>query len=173
MKKVVLLVMALIIASFAGNNVMAQSKIGQEHLIAIGAHYGYGAKPIGNLAGLNVDFNLASSNLRIRANVDGLQAKKPLDDDQMCFGFSANAQYLFLVVDGEANGFYAYPMAGIGMNFNKASNWKGDYGIGFNIGAGIECQISGRLGIYVEGGYEVRFNSDHKPAFRVGVNYAI
>ena len=173
MKKVVLLVLALVIASFATNNAMAQSKIGEAHRVAFGIHYGYGADPIGNLAGLNADYNMISSNLRFRANVDVLQNKKPMDGDNMCFGISANAQYLFPIAVGETNGFYLYPMAGLGMNLNKASNWKGDYGVGFNIGAGAEYQINGRLGIYVEGGYEVRFNSDDKFAFRVGVSYGI
>lgn len=173
MKKVVLLVLALIIASFTGNNVSAQSKVGWEHLIAIGVHYGYGASPLGNLGGLNLDVNLESSNLRFRANVDALQVKKPVDGDNMCFGFSANAQYIFLAVDGEKKGFYVYPLVGVGMNFNKAYNWKGDYGIGFNIGAGAECQISGELGIFAEGCYEMRFNSEHRPAFRIGISYGI
>lgn len=173
MKKVVLLVLALVFASFASNHAMAQSKIGQEHLIAVGIHYGYGAAPIGNLGGLNVDFNSATNNLRLRTNVDALQVKKPTDDDNMCFGVSANAQYLFTVSNKGADGFYIYPMAGIGININKASNWKGDFGIGFNVGAGVEYQISGKFGVFVEGDYEIRFNSDHKPAFRVGFNYAI
>lgn len=173
MKKVFLLVLALVVASFASNNAVAQSKIAKEHLISVGVHYGYGAKPIGNLVGFNLDVNSESSNLRFRANADGLQAKKPLDDDKMCFGFSGNVQYLFLLVDGETNGLYAYPMAGVGFNINKASNWKGDFGIGFNVGAGVEYQINGILGVFVEGGYEVRFNSNHKPAFRVGVSYAL
>lgn len=173
MKKVVLFILASVIVSIASNNAMAQTKIGKEHLIAIGVHYGYGAKPIANLVGFNLDVNFEASNLRIRANADGLQAKKPVEGDNMCFGISGNVQYLFPVAEGEENVFYLYPMAGLGLNFNKASNWKGDYGIGFNIGAGAEYQINGMLGIYVEGGYEVRFNSEHKPAFRVGISYGI
>lgn len=173
MKKVVLLVISLIVAALASNNSMAQTRISQEHLVSIGIHYGYGASPIANLGGANLDFNMASSNLRIRVNADALQVKRPKDDDNICIGFSANAQYLFAVVNKETCAFYLYPMAGVGVNFNKASGWKGDYGIGFNFGAGAEFQINDRFGVYVEGGYEVRFNSEHKPAFRVGFSYAI
>lgn len=170
MKKVVLLVVALVMASFACNNAQAQTRIGKEHVVGLGLHYGYGAAPVANMGGLNVDFNLASNNLRFRVDLDMFQ--RPYKGNSGCYGLSVDAQYLFPMSKGDTDGFYMYPSLGFGYDFNKgASNWNknSEYGIGFNAGLGAEYQLNGRWGIFVEGDYQVRFKSAmNRPCFRIG-----
>ncbi len=175
MKKVFLLVVAMVMASFACQNTQAQTRISKEHVVDLGIHYGYGPAPLCNMGGLNVDFNLKSNNLRFRVDLDALQ--RPVSGQPACLGLSVNAQYLFPMAKDDADGFYFYPSIGFGYEMNKGlSNWnkKGNYGIGFNAGLGFEYQLNDRWGIFVEGDYQVRFkNAAHRPCFRIGFNVSL
>lgn len=175
MKKVVLLVVALVMMSFACNNAQAQTRIGKEHVVDLGLHYGYGPAPLCNMGGLNVDFNMASNNLRFRLDLDMLQ--RPVSGKPGCFGGAFNVQYLFPMAKDDADGFYFYPSLGFGCDFNKGvSGWdnKGNCGIGFNAGLGFEYQMNSRWGIFVEGDYQVRFQSAiHRPCFRIGFEFGL
>ena len=175
MKKVLLLVVAMVMASFACQNTQAQTRIGKEHVVDLGLHYGFGPAPLWNMGGINVDFNLASNNLRFRMDLDVLQ--RPFKGKPGCYGVDVNAQYLFPLAKDDADGFYAYPLLGFACEFNKGvPQWdkKGNYGIGFNAGLGFEYQMNSRWGLFVEGIYQVRFKSAiHRPCFRFGFEFGL
>lgn len=172
MKKVFVLVIALVIASFASYKAEAQTRIGKDHVVALGLHYGYGAAPVANMGGVNVDFNMASNNLRFRLDLDMLQ--RPYKGTQGAYSAALNVQYLFPMAKDDADGFYMYPTLGIVADMHKGlANWKGDYGYGVNAGIGAEYQFNETWGIFVEGNYQVRVKSNNQPVFRIGFEFAL
>lgn len=170
MKKYFLLIVATVAYAFACNNLQAQTRIGKEHLVAAGIHYGYGGGNLANFAGVNADFSSATNNFRVRVDLDALQ--RPTKNSSMCLGGSINAQYLFPLAENDADGFYLYPSLGFCVDMTKNAGWKGDFGIGFNAGGGAEYQINDMWAMFVEGAYQVRFMNEHRVAFQIGFSYA-
>ena len=170
MKKVFLLVVAIVMIAFSGNDAQAQTKIGKEHLFDLGIHYGYGTGVLGNFMGANMDFNFANNNLRIRLDIDALQA--PYKASALCVGLGANVQYLIALSKDDALGLYLYPTLGLGMDFTNALNWPAKFGIGFDAGGGFEWQFAGNWALFLEAVYQVRLINQSHFAPRVGFYYA-
>lgn len=171
MKKLLLLVVTFLMVTFASNSVQAQTRIGKNHVVGIGLHYGYGSGYVGNFMGLNLDFHAATSNFRVRADFDALQ--RPTEKTSIVVGAMVNAQYLFPLVKEDADGFYLYPSLGLGCDYHKAPTWGSkNWGFGFNVGGGAEYQFADRWAFFAEMNYQVRFKNQSHIAPMIGFSVA-
>ena len=173
MKKLVLLVATIFMVTFASNNVQAQTRIGKDHVVDMGIHYGYGSGHLANFMGINLDFNAAKSNFRVRADFDALQ--RPVKDSPMVLGASFNAQYLFPLVKEDADGFYLYPSIGLAGDYHRpASGWgEKNWGFGFNLGGGAEYQFAEKWAFFMEGAYQVRIQNESHVGVMIGFSFAL
>lgn len=171
MKKLFYLLVAVMMVTFAANNVHAQTRIGKEHIVDLGIHYGYGSGRLANFLGLNVDVNAAKTNFRVRASFDAFQ--RAVENSPMVVGAMVNAQYLFPLLKDDANDFYLYPSLGLGCDYHKAPVWGAkNWGLGFNVGGGVEYQYADRWAFFVEVDYQVRFGNESHVAPMIGFSCA-
>ena len=172
MKKLVLLVAAFLMVTFASNNVQAQTRIAKEHVCDMGIHYGYGSGCLANFMGINLDVNAATSNFRVRADFDVLQ--RALENSPLVVGVGINAQYLLPLVKDDADGFYLYPSLGFGADYHKNGVWNGtNWGVGINFGCGAEYQFAERWAFFTEIAYQLRFNNENHVAPMIGFSFAL
>ena len=171
MKKALFVLAAVTMLSLSFSEVNAQTKMGEKHYFSLGLHYGYGVSSVANLGGINFDINGFDNNFRVRVDLDCLQ--RPVGENLMAVGAKADAQYLIPIVSGEKSGFYIYPSVGLGAEAHDISNWSSKQGLGFNAGAGIEYQINGNVGLFVEGAYLYRFGTENYITGMVGIAFGL
>ena len=107
---------------------------------AIGAQFSYGTKAEKFSVGVKGMYNLTDP-IRLEA-----EANYWLIDHSTCLDVQTNIHYLF----GITNSLKFYPLAGVGYSYAKPSGGDGDGDIFFNLGGGIQYDLSSSLSLIGE-----------------------
>lgn len=165
MKKI-LAIAALVFAVLTTAN--AQEKfhgtIMGQNTVTYGVSGGYGTDLLGLFSNVVVDVNVANTNVRFRT-MAGLMEK------WVSPAASVNVQYLVPLFGG----LYIYPTVGVYAELHDKSaclqiNEK-VFSFGGQFGAGLEYQFSEKIGLFVEGGYQVLTPTASRPAVSAGLMF--
>ena len=155
--KRILLVAAVILAACTALRAENTTRIGGDSRVDYGFYYGWNTG-IHNYGMVFFDINAAQSNLRTRVGV-GL-AERFLKKGKYVGlnpNLSLDLQYLLRIADG----FYLYPSVGLyGEAWSKKSRPLGEVNFGAEAGLGLEFQFSERIGLFVQGDYQLMFNKN-------------
>ena len=154
------------------------TRIGRNYQTDYGISLGYGG---GNLAwwgNFVFDVNAAHQNYRTRFEAGGVERWYwPV--------LSVEAQWLLPFCDG----FYFFPSVGVQGELHNTTNWKnaflanhpdatvdpdakwgpGSWGMGINLGGGLEYQINHHIAVFAEGRYSLMYNTNSRWSCNVGV----
>jgi len=144
-----------------------------------GFFYGYGGKALANTGGLVLDINCMNNNYRTRIALEGLER-------WYWGGVSVQAQYLIPVVGG----LYFYPSVGVRGEVHNVDHWREDYcekkgiaydpeaewgpgswGIGGEVGGGLEYQFCPYVALYIEGKYDMLYNTISRWNANIGLTF--
>lgn len=166
MKKILAIAAILFAVAVSANaqdkqhgTIMGQNKVNY------GVTAGVGPKSLlNNFAYAVVDVNVANTNLRFRTEA-GLMER------WVSPAASVNVQYLFPIVGG----LYIYPTVGVYAELHDKSNCLGldekEFSFGGQFGLGLEYQFSEKVGLFVEGGYQVLTPTASRPAVNAGLMF--
>lgn len=193
MKKTILLAALLVAAmtvSFAQENQTKNGKkenkesnwhgtrIGREYQTDYGLTLGYGNQNLGFWGAFVFDVNAAHQNYRTRFMLGGVERWYwPM--------LTVDAQWLLPFCDG----FYFYPSVGVqgelhnvdrwtnmylaqhpDVTVDPESNWgPGSWGIGLNVGGGLEYQINSHIALFAEGRYGFMYNTNSRWSVNAGI----
>ncbi len=191
MKKIIALVACLVAATtftFAQNTTVNGEKVKKENkfhgtvmskpnIVDYGFYYGYGAPDLANSAGLVLDINCEKNNYRTRITLEGMER-------WYWGGVSVQAQYLIPIVGG----LYLYPSIGIRGEVHNLNHWRraycdkhegavnedwgaGSWGIGGEVGGGLEYQFCPYVALFVEGKYDMLYNTNFRWNANVGMTF--
>lgn len=192
MKKLTLILAALLMAAttFAqqttANGSKTESKkdkwhgtrIGREYQTDYGLTLGYGGKCMAFNGNFVFDVNAAHQNYRTRFMLGGVER-------WYWPQLSVDAQWLLPFCDG----FYFFPSVGVRGELHNVANWKntylaenpdvvldpeskwgpGSWGIGAQLGGGLEYQINSHIALFAEGRYYLMYNSVNNWNVNVGI----
>lgn len=183
MKKTILLAALLVAAmtvSFAQENQTKNGKkeneesnwhgtrIGREYQTDYGLTLGYGGQCMAFNGNFVFDVNAAHQNYRTRFMLGGVER-------WYWPQLSVDAQWLLPFCDG----FYFFPSVGVRGELHNIESWKnayyaqhtdevrdpeakwgrGSWGIGAQLGGGLEYQINSHIALFAEGRYYLMYNS--------------
>ena len=113
---------------------------------AIGAQLSYGTDAEKFAVGVKGLYNLTDP-IRLEGEVNYW-----LIDNCTCLDFQANIQYLFSMSDN----LKLYPLAGVGYSYAKVKGFDGDGDIFFNLGGGIQYDLSSKFALIGEMKYQFK-----------------
>ena len=193
MKKTILLAALLVAAmtvSFAQENQTKNGKkenkesnwhgtrIGREYQTDYGLTLGYGRPDVGFWGAFVFDVNAAHQNYRTRFMLGGVER-------WYWPQLSVDAQWLLPFCDG----FYFYPSVGVQGELHNVSHWRtnylaqhpdvtvdpennwgpGTWGVGLNVGGGLEYQINSHIALFAEGRYGFMYNTTSRWSVNAGI----
>lgn len=174
MKKILAIAAILFAVAVSANaqdkqhgTIMGQNKVNY------GITAGYGTDLLGLEGAAVLDFNVTNTNVRFRTSL-GLMEK------WISPAVSVNAQYLLPLFGG----LYVYPSVGVYAESHNTKNclneqertelgFKGEtvFSFGGQFGLGLEYQFSEKVGLFVEGGYQVLTPTASRPAVNAGLMF--
>ena len=144
-----------------------------------GFYYGYGRPNVANTGGLVLDINCMNNNYRTRLALEGVER-------WYWGGASVQAQYLIPIVGG----LYFYPSVGIRGEVHAVDSWRksyckkhdivydpedtwgpGSWGVGGEVGGGLEYQFCPYVALFAEGQYYMMYNTNFRWQANVGLTF--
>lgn len=195
MKKIILLATVFVAAStlcFAQNNTKYGEKaetskeskfhgtvMSKPNKVDYGFYFGYGGDHLAWTGGLVLDINCARNNYRTRIAVEGLER-------WYWPAVSVHAQYLMPI----AGGLYFYPSVGIRGEIHLRNAWRksycekhdivydpdaewgpGSWGVGADLGGGLEYQFCPYVALFAEGRYTIMYNTNFRWQANLGLTF--
>lgn len=144
-----------------------------------GFYYGYGRPNVANTGGLVLDINCMNNNYRTRLTLEGVER-------WYWGGVSVQAQYLIPIVGG----LYFFPSVGVRGEVHAVDSWRmsycknhnimydpedtwgpGSWGVGGEVGGGLEYQFCPYVALFAEGKYYMMYNSNFRWQANVGLTF--
>ena len=138
------------------------TRIGSEHRIDFGGYAGYGSDFLAHYAGIFVDINSRTSNLRTRVH---------FGDMQRWFNpyVAVEEQYLIPIVGG----LYFYPSAGVYSELHlTVDNAEHKVAPAAQAGIGLEYQINDRCGLFAEYDAQLLYGAPSRLKGQFGISFA-
>ncbi|MCQ2139770.1 MAG: porin family protein [Bacteroidales bacterium] len=165
MKKILAIAAILFAVAVSANaqdkqhgTIMGQNKVNY------GVTAGYGTGLLGLEGAAVIDANITNTNLRFRTTVGLMEA-------WVSPAASVNVQYLLPLFGG----LYVYPSVGVYAELHDKSACLGldekEFSFGGQFGVGLEYQFSEKVGLFVEGGYQVLTPTASRPAVNAGLMF--